>query len=64
MTFCASVLISLMVACSVANGPSTTMTESPTAKSIVVICAFAPGPAGLSGVDTNTGREDLLDLGE
>src|SRR3954464_3397291 len=46
LTLCDSALISVIVACSVANGPSTTMTESDTSKSATSTFFFgAPTPA-------------------
>src|SRR5919107_5046916 len=50
LTLCDSALISVIVACSVANGPSTTMTESETSKSATStflrgVAAAAPGSA-------------------
>ena len=43
MSFCASGLISLIVAGSVANGPSMTVTDSPTSKSTTLTCGRPPG---------------------
>ena len=40
LTFCASGLISLIVAGSVANGPSMTVTDSPTSKSTTLTCGL------------------------
>ncbi len=50
MIFCESALISLIVACSVANGPSMTVTESPTSKSTTLVStAFVLRLLGCSG---------------
>src|SRR3712207_9511011 len=46
-SFCCSALISLIVAGSVANGPSMTVTDSPTSKSTTVVGAAAAA-AGLA----------------
>src|SRR3954470_7979292 len=46
--FCASALTSLIVAGSVANGPSMTVTDSPTSKSTSVVGAAAVVPAAAS----------------
>src|SRR3712207_3372450 len=47
-SFCCSALISLMVAGSVAKGPSMTVTDSPTSKSTSVVGAAAGVPAAVS----------------
>src|SRR6478735_6553084 len=49
-TRCDSALISVIVACSVANGPSTTMTESDTSKSATSTGFFAAAPDAALGV--------------
>src|SRR6478735_700440 len=50
LTRCDSALSSVMVACSVANGPSTTMTESETSKSATATGFFAAAPDAALGV--------------
>lgn len=64
LTFFESGLISLMVACRVANGPSVTVTESPTSKSSTWTSTGLPGTGhGLLGrLALHVGGEHLDDL--